>query len=87
MEDGTSGGIKVLIVGAGLAGLAAALSTKLANAAHEVVVFEAARELQEIGVSRPLSSASASPHPAFPSHASVALPRFIPNSILPVEPF
>ena len=44
-------GIKVLIIGGGLAGLAAALSTKLANPTHEVVVFEAARELQEIGVS------------------------------------
>lgn len=44
-------GIRVLIIGGGLAGLAAALSTKLANPAHEVVVFEAAKELQEIGVS------------------------------------
>lgn len=51
MEDVASGGIRVLVVGAGLAGLAAALSTKLANPAHEVVVFEGARELQEIGVS------------------------------------
>lgn len=51
MEDVASGGIRILIVGAGLAGLAAALSTKLANPAHEVVVFEGARELQEIGVS------------------------------------
>ncbi|SPN98901.1 related to salicylate hydroxylase [Cephalotrichum gorgonifer] len=45
-------GIKIVVVGAGLAGLSAALSTKLANPAHEVVVYEAAKELQEIGYPR-----------------------------------
>ncbi|KAL2114553.1 hypothetical protein VUR80DRAFT_4536 [Thermomyces stellatus] len=41
--------IRSEVIGGGLAGLAAALSTKLANPTHEVVVFEAAKKLQEIG--------------------------------------
>lgn len=44
-------GIHFVVIGAGLAGLGAALSTKLANPAHRVTVLEAARELQEVGVS------------------------------------
>lgn len=58
--DGTSGGdshqktggegLHLVIIGAGLAGLAAALSTKLANPSHKVTICEAVRELQEIGV-------------------------------------
>lgn len=43
-------GIHVVIIGAGLAGLSAALSTKLANPAHRVTVLEATRELTEVGV-------------------------------------
>ncbi|KAK4104152.1 FAD/NAD(P)-binding domain-containing protein [Parathielavia hyrcaniae] len=42
-------GIHLIIIGAGLAGLSAALSTKLANPAHRVTVLEAAKELQEVG--------------------------------------
>lgn len=45
-------GIHVVIIGAGLAGLSAALSTKLANPAHRVTVLETVKELQEVGVSR-----------------------------------
>jgi salicylate hydroxylase len=55
-------GIRLTVIGAGLAGLAAALSTKLANPAHTVTVLEAVRELQEVGVS-PLSRPAASSHP------------------------
>jgi phytoene dehydrogenase-like protein len=44
-------GIHVVIIGAGLAGLSAALSTKLANPAHRVTVLETVKELQEVGVS------------------------------------
>ncbi|KAK4658036.1 hypothetical protein QC762_203250 [Podospora pseudocomata] len=42
-------GIHVIIIGAGLAGLAAALSTKLANPLHQVTILEAVKELQEVG--------------------------------------
>ncbi|KAK3308961.1 uncharacterized protein B0T15DRAFT_565948 [Chaetomium strumarium] len=42
-------GIHLVIIGAGLAGLSAALSTKLANPAHRVTILEAVRELQEVG--------------------------------------
>jgi salicylate hydroxylase len=53
-------GIHLVVIGAGLAGLSAALATKLANPAHRVTVLEAVNELQEVGVSwllytRPLS--------------------------------
>ncbi|KAI9640188.1 hypothetical protein NHQ30_011425 [Ciborinia camelliae] len=41
--------LRVLVVGAGLAGLAAALSTKLANPSHEVTILEAVSELGEVG--------------------------------------
>lgn len=43
--------LRVLIIGAGLAGLAAALSTKLANPEHEVTILESVSELAEVGVS------------------------------------
>lgn len=42
--------LRVLVVGAGLAGLAAALSTKLANPSHEVTILETVSELAEVGV-------------------------------------
>ncbi|KAK4203299.1 putative salicylate hydroxylase [Triangularia verruculosa] len=42
-------GLHVIIIGAGLAGLAAALSTKLANPNHQVTILEAVKELQEVG--------------------------------------
>ncbi|KAL0938168.1 FAD binding domain protein [Colletotrichum truncatum] len=42
-------GIHLVIVGAGLAGLSAALSTKLANPSHRVTICEAVDELKEIG--------------------------------------
>jgi salicylate hydroxylase len=47
-------GIHLIVIGAGLAGLSAALSTKLANPAHQVTVLETVKELQEVGVSHPL---------------------------------
>lgn len=50
-QKGTDEGIHLIIIGAGLAGLAAALSTKLANPAHKVTILEEVDELQEIGVS------------------------------------
>ncbi|KAK4219470.1 hypothetical protein QBC37DRAFT_303854 [Rhypophila decipiens] len=42
-------GLHLVIIGAGLAGLAAALSTKLANPDHRVTICEAVKNLQEIG--------------------------------------
>lgn len=40
--------LDIIIVGAGLGGLAAAISTKLENPAHNVLVLEAAKELAEV---------------------------------------
>ena len=51
MAEDHSDGIHVVVIGAGLAGLAVALSTKLANPLHQVTVCETVKELQEIGVS------------------------------------
>ncbi|KAK0614284.1 hypothetical protein B0T14DRAFT_437041 [Immersiella caudata] len=45
----TDEGSHLVVIGAGLAGLAAALSTKLANPSHNVTVLETVRELQEVG--------------------------------------
>ncbi|KAK3359939.1 hypothetical protein B0T25DRAFT_601178 [Lasiosphaeria hispida] len=42
-------GVHLVIIGAGLAGLAAALSTKLANPLHRVTICETVRQLQEVG--------------------------------------
>ncbi|PBP17090.1 FAD dependent oxidoreductase [Diplocarpon rosae] len=41
--------LQVIIIGAGLAGLAAAISTKLANPDHQVTILESVRELAEVG--------------------------------------
>jgi salicylate hydroxylase len=57
VQTNSDEGIHLIIIGAGLAGLSAALSTKLANPAHRVTVLEAVNELQEVGVS---------PHHNFP---------------------
>lgn len=46
----TSEPIHVVIIGAGLAGLATALATKLSNPSHRVTILETVKELQEIGV-------------------------------------
>ena len=68
MAEYHSDGIHVVVIGAGLAGLAVALSTKLANPLHKVTVCETVRELQEIGVSAmqcacpPFHSASSRQH-------------------------
>lgn len=43
--------IHVIIIGAGLAGLSAAISIKLANSEHRVTVLESVEELAELGVS------------------------------------
>ena len=42
--------IHLIVIGAGLAGLSAALATKLAKAEHQVTVLEATKELAEVGV-------------------------------------
>ncbi|KAH6854342.1 hypothetical protein B0I37DRAFT_388412 [Chaetomium sp. MPI-CAGE-AT-0009] len=49
VQTNSEEGIHLIIIGAGLAGLSAALSTKLANPAHRVTVLEAVNELQEVG--------------------------------------
>jgi salicylate hydroxylase len=43
--------IHIIIIGAGLAGLSAAVSTKIANPDHQVTILESVKELAEIGVS------------------------------------
>lgn len=48
MSDTAS--LHVIIIGAGLAGLAVALSTKLANPGHTVTILESVKELAEVGV-------------------------------------
>ncbi|KAK3378379.1 hypothetical protein B0H63DRAFT_246078 [Podospora didyma] len=48
-EGGEEGGIHLIVIGAGLAGLAAALSTKLANPGHRVTICETVKALQEVG--------------------------------------
>jgi salicylate hydroxylase len=40
----------VLIIGAGLAGLGAAISIKVANPKHQVTILESVKELAGIGV-------------------------------------
>lgn len=41
-------GLRILIIGAGLGGLAAAISIKFENPEHNVVVIESAPELAEV---------------------------------------
>ncbi|KXH25705.1 FAD dependent oxidoreductase [Colletotrichum simmondsii] len=48
-NSSNNNGIHVIIIGAGLAGLATALATKLANPSHRVTILEAVKELQEVG--------------------------------------
>ena len=43
--------LHIIIIGAGLAGLSAAISIKTANPRHSVTILESVRELAEIGVS------------------------------------
>lgn len=45
-----SGPLHVVIIGAGLAGLATALATKIAKPSHRVTILETVKELQEVGV-------------------------------------
>ena len=40
----------VIVIGAGLAGLSAAISTKIANPSHKVTILESVKELAEVGV-------------------------------------
>jgi salicylate hydroxylase len=42
--------LHLIIIGAGLAGLAAAVATKVANPDHHVTILESVKELAEIGV-------------------------------------
>jgi salicylate hydroxylase len=42
--------IHLIIIGAGLAGLSAGISTKIANPEHQVTILESVKELAEIGV-------------------------------------
>ena len=50
--------IHLIIIGAGLAGLSAGISTKIANPNHRVTILESVKELAEIGVG---------PHPTLTS--------------------
>ena len=42
--------LRLVIIGAGLAGLGTAISTKLANPDVEVIILEAVKELADVGV-------------------------------------
>jgi salicylate hydroxylase len=54
--------IHLIVIGAGLAGLSAAVSTKLANPDHKVTILESVKELAEVGVSVPSLLISYSSH-------------------------
>jgi salicylate hydroxylase len=43
--------LHLIIIGAGLTSLAAAVATKVANPDHRVTILESVKELAEIGVS------------------------------------
>ena len=43
--------LHLIVIGAGLCGLAAAIATKVANPDHRVTILESVKELAEIGVS------------------------------------
>jgi thioredoxin reductase len=60
--------IHLIIIGAGLAGLSAAIATKVANPSHKVTILESVKELAEIGVSTPFPSfhTPLTPHPGGP---------------------
>lgn len=45
--------LHLIIIGAGLAGLSAAIATKVANPDHQVTILESVKELAEIGASSP----------------------------------
>ncbi|KAK4177934.1 putative salicylate hydroxylase [Triangularia setosa] len=89
-------GLHVIIIGAGLAGLAAALSTKLANPNHQVTILEAVKELQEVGAGLQLTPNGArllfhwglspilSPLAAVP--ASLSVHRYDGTKLLAHEP-
>ncbi|KAK4041810.1 hypothetical protein C8A01DRAFT_45138 [Parachaetomium inaequale] len=89
-------GIHVIIIGAGLAGLSAALSTKLANPAHRVTVLEAVKELQEVGAglqitpngTRLLAAWSLLPHltPLAAVPSSLSVHRYDGTKLLAHEP-
>lgn len=58
-QNGTGNGdsLHLIVVGAGLAGLGAAVATKVGNPNHQVTILESVKELAEIGVSAfPISS-------------------------------
>jgi salicylate hydroxylase len=51
--------LHLIIIGAGLAGLSAAVATKTANPDHKVTILETVKELAEVGVS-PIAAPSKS---------------------------
>jgi salicylate hydroxylase len=48
--------LHLIVIGAGLAGLSAAVSTKVGNPDHKVTILESVKELAEVGVRNPLFS-------------------------------
>ncbi len=55
--------LHLIIIGAGLAGLSAAVSTKIGNPDHKVTILESVKELAEVGVSTSFISLAASSKP------------------------
>ena len=47
---GSEDSLHLIVIGAGLAGLGAAVATKVANPNHQVTILESVKELAEIGV-------------------------------------
>lgn len=66
--------IHLIVIGAGLAGLSAAISTKVANPDHKVTILESVKELAEIGVCF-LST------PSFPFSSIVSTAREFENLV------
>ena len=60
--------LDVIVVGAGLSGLATAISTSLSG--HSVTVFESAKELQEVLTSSPPYGRDPTPNPHRSAQAS-----------------
>jgi salicylate hydroxylase len=80
--------IHLIIIGAGLAGLSAGISTKVANPNHQVTILESVKELAEIGVSSPPSkSKTFSPKAASELIKSQAGLQLTPNATRLFKPW
>ncbi|CCF40420.1 FAD dependent oxidoreductase [Colletotrichum higginsianum] len=79
--SGASDPLHVIIIGAGLAGLATALSTKLANPSHRVTILEAVKELQEVGAGLQLTPNATRLLDAWGLHSSLSVLATRPSTL------